>query len=607
MKTGLCILDNHAAVDPVRLETLLQKSPLRWRVVCAGDAARLAGALAMEDLPRWLDPVGYYDQSFLRLSRALYRFLGEVDAGACWLVGNPALAFVGLQARAAGLGPDACRWILTPSGDGGPSSEWSAATPDFPEALIEGYARRRALEWADIVERDPATAITALDALEQRAFVSVTSEAGIETPLISVCIAHYNYGSYLVEQLASLRAQTYANFEVIVVDDGSTDAETLEIWEGLRERFPEPTFRFHRRKLNKGLSATRNEAVEHARGEWLVFCDADNRSHPLMLQRLAEAARRTGADLVTCYARQFSRDESGAERMLEYSAPLGDCLELGWLFNVFGDANALIRRDTYLSSGGFKSRPGESSEDWRFFAELVWRGASLRVVPEVLFDYRVHPQSVMRTSTESNPLQELLAVYSSQLEALPEGRLREYWRRMLAALPGFHAWRGQAQRLWSENQRVWETKQAQDAVVAALREDLKQARQSVDQSLEQNHALGEQLEQAHQQVEAMWRDRQAMEAFLTGQVGERDRRIGELADQQQQAHQQAEAMWRDRQAMEAFLTGQIRAREAEVERLAALAEQRSEQLTRLDAWARLPLWKRLGNPPFPNATDDRPE
>jgi len=95
-----------------------------------------------------------------------------------------------------------------------------------------------------------------------------------DPPLVSIVIPNYNYAAYLEEAIASARAQTHPNVEIIVSDDGSTDA-SLEIarrheGEGLSV-LAEP---------NGGLSAARNRGIRAARGEYLIFLDADDRLWP---------------------------------------------------------------------------------------------------------------------------------------------------------------------------------------------------------------------------------------------------------------------------------------------------------------------------------------
>jgi glycosyltransferase involved in cell wall biosynthesis len=88
-------------------------------------------------------------------------------------------------------------------------------------------------------------------------------------PRVSVVIPAYNRAHFLPEVVESALAQTYRDFEVIVIDDGSTD-NTPEV----ASRFP-PAVRYYRQE-NQGLSAVRNKGIELARGEYIIFLDSDD-------------------------------------------------------------------------------------------------------------------------------------------------------------------------------------------------------------------------------------------------------------------------------------------------------------------------------------------
>ena len=103
------------------------------------------------------------------------------------------------------------------------------------------------------------------------------SEFTINTSLVSVVIPCYNHGRYLGKAIASVLGQSYGPVEVIVVDDGSSD-NTREVAQSFGDRVR------YVYKQNGGLSAARNTGIEHARGEYLVFLDADDWLYPAALE-----------------------------------------------------------------------------------------------------------------------------------------------------------------------------------------------------------------------------------------------------------------------------------------------------------------------------------
>src|SRR5918993_3738999 len=96
-------------------------------------------------------------------------------------------------------------------------------------------------------------------------------------PLVTVVIPCYNQAHFLTEAIESVLSQSYPNFEVVVVDDGSTD-DTSEV----ASRYPQKVRLI--RQENRGLAGARNTGIGHARGEYLVFLDADDRLLPKALE-----------------------------------------------------------------------------------------------------------------------------------------------------------------------------------------------------------------------------------------------------------------------------------------------------------------------------------
>lgn len=94
-------------------------------------------------------------------------------------------------------------------------------------------------------------------------------------PKVSVCIASYNHARYLGYTLDSVLAQTYRDFEIVVVDDGSTDG-SIKLLEAYAARHPSINFLTHPGRANKGISATTNAAVREAQGAYLAFTGSDD-------------------------------------------------------------------------------------------------------------------------------------------------------------------------------------------------------------------------------------------------------------------------------------------------------------------------------------------
>ena len=215
------------------------------------------------------------------------------------------------------------------------------------------------------------------------------------TPRVTVGISLHNYGRFILEALDSVRAQTLADVELVVVDDASTDEgpDRCERWmQRHAPRFIRATL--VRRLCNKGLAATRNRAVEEANAPLFFVLDADNAVYPRCLARLADALE-ASPDAAFAYP---VLEVFGAERRL-MGTPLWSPERLAQ--GNYIDAMALVRVECLREMGGYARMPVTGWEDydlWCRFAERGWCGVR---VPEILARYRVHESSMLNTITRT--------------------------------------------------------------------------------------------------------------------------------------------------------------------------------------------------------------
>jgi GT2 family glycosyltransferase len=208
-----------------------------------------------------------------------------------------------------------------------------------------------------------------------------------DNPLVTVAIAYYNLGAHLPATLASLAAQTYPNLEVLVINDGSTDPHSVEVFAQQQALYPQ--FRFLTQD-NAGIGATRNRGLREARGEYFIPMDADNIARPHMIERFVSAMRRN-PDLaaLTCFCLAFTDDADLQNQEYEYAyRPTCGPHILASIKNVYGDANAILRTDIFRSVGGYETDRDCSWEDLEAFVKLVNAGHRIDTLPEYLFYYR---------------------------------------------------------------------------------------------------------------------------------------------------------------------------------------------------------------------------
>jgi glycosyltransferase involved in cell wall biosynthesis len=229
---------------------------------------------------------------------------------------------------------------------------------------------------------------------------TANSPVSIDAADACICVAYYNYGSYLPELLESLARQTVDGFGLVVVNDGSTDNFSNEVFSEMRKIYAGRANWQFLEKPNGGIGAARNYAASQTGAKYLIFMDADNVAEPLMVETMLRAMERSKVDCLTCFMRGFQMNEHSMSRNIVYQyTPTGGVLEAGLFNNCFGDANAIVRSEVFNKLGGFSQERSSSFEDWEFFAHLCLEGYNLDVIPEPLFLYRHTEGGFSRTTS----------------------------------------------------------------------------------------------------------------------------------------------------------------------------------------------------------------
>jgi GT2 family glycosyltransferase len=236
----------------------------------------------------------------------------------------------------------------------------------------------------------------------------------VTAPRVSIVVPVFNPGDYLAQALASIEAQTRRDFEVVIVDDGSTDARTAAI---LAEAAARPGTTVHRTP-NQGPARARNLAVERSRGAYVLPLDADDWLAPEYLARtvpVLDAAPEVG--IVHTWV-GLTGEHHGVWRTGGFTLR-----EL--LARCTIHVTSLYRREVWEDVGGYDPRFVESCEDWDFWLGAAARGWQALCVPEVLAYYRRSPASRERSARAPGVSGRLMRSLVQKHRALYEAHLED--------------------------------------------------------------------------------------------------------------------------------------------------------------------------------------
>jgi succinoglycan biosynthesis protein ExoO len=246
-------------------------------------------------------------------------------------------------------------------------------------------------------------------------------------PLVSIVTANFNGARHLRAAIASVRAQTLANFEMIVVDDASTD-DSVPIVQAEAAR--DPRIRLIHRPENGGPGAARNAGLDAAQGRWIAIFDADDLMEPSRLAALVQRARADGADIVADNLAVFADGEESRRTALLEGRDWREARGIT-LAGFIGASRMYAPRPGpgYLKpliSAGLIARTGVRyrtdlpiGEDYDLVLRLLAAGATMRFEPRALYSYRRHGESVSRR-LEARHLRAMLAADADFDRAFPD-------------------------------------------------------------------------------------------------------------------------------------------------------------------------------------------
>jgi glycosyltransferase involved in cell wall biosynthesis len=228
----------------------------------------------------------------------------------------------------------------------------------------------------------------------------------VDKTLVSIIVPIYNVESYLEDCLQSIANQTYVNFEVILVNDGSTDNSN-----SIALNYANKDSRFKLfSKENGGLSSARNFGLEQANGDYVYFIDSDDTVKPEFLEKLFNKAIKLNADFAFCLTSVYSEEKTDFIKDKYYNTtPINpiffdksfDHLHIrDSLFALQVSAWNKIYKTSFLQKIKVKFPEGLCFEDNPFFFKCILNAERIAIVNEELYIYRAdRPGSILTGKT----------------------------------------------------------------------------------------------------------------------------------------------------------------------------------------------------------------
>jgi len=224
--------------------------------------------------------------------------------------------------------------------------------------------------------------------------------------LVSAIIIFFNAEKFIEEAIESVSAQSYDNWELLLIDDGSEDNSTKIAGRYVKKHRPTARYLEHDGHKNRGMSASRNLGLRHARGEYIAFLDADDVWMPFKLEQQV-AALNSRPEAAMVYGRTliwFSWSGDPEDKHRDHFFPLGvhpgTMVKPPELFLLMmrnkvqtpTTCNAMLRRETFEEIGGFQDSFRGMFEDQLFFSKVCLK-LPVFVSGECWAYYRQHPDS----------------------------------------------------------------------------------------------------------------------------------------------------------------------------------------------------------------------
>ncbi|PHM47217.1 glycosyltransferase family 2 protein [Xenorhabdus miraniensis] len=215
---------------------------------------------------------------------------------------------------------------------------------------------------------------------------------------ISVIVPVYNVEKYIEKCISSIKKQSYNNFEVIIINDGSIDKSIEKILPLIENDY---RFKIITQK-NSGLSAARNKGIEHATGEYISFIDSDDHIHNDFLQDMMNKITQTHSDICVCDVQTVDEDGNKIRYLKQHINPENNSLDI---YHVFLESvavlpsawNKIFKKEIVNET---KFPVGRYFEDIAIMHQIILNSKKICYINKPLYNYVIRKNSITQTQNE---------------------------------------------------------------------------------------------------------------------------------------------------------------------------------------------------------------
>jgi glycosyltransferase involved in cell wall biosynthesis len=210
------------------------------------------------------------------------------------------------------------------------------------------------------------------------------------SPLVSIILPVYNCEKYIRKTIDSVLNQTYSNFELLVIDDGSTDATSIIVQSFIDNRIQLIQF-----KKNKGLIEVLNHGIKIAKGKYIARLDGDDICLPTRLEKQVNWLEKKQKTAVVATQISFINedDETTGDWQLDIQTNTADQIRKAMLWECCIAHPSVMMRAEIIKQYQYSIRQ-KHTEDYDLWLQILSDGFCIEKIPEQLLQYRVHTQSV---------------------------------------------------------------------------------------------------------------------------------------------------------------------------------------------------------------------